>query len=621
MMRLLPVLLVLLGIGSALAQPTTTTAPTSLLNTQCSSSQFLRGTGTSNPPACQAITLGLLPSIAANTVLGATAIGAPTALALPSCSGAANAITWTSASGWGCNTISVGSAAGTVNLLTFAGIVTGAGQTLGTRQSNCTNINAAISFAQSNNLELDAPTGIYEISCAGGIVVPAVSITGVGFKWRGTRTGTLFVQYYATSPGAPILTIGDPTGATLSYGIDFDGASLSYGVSQTGLTSSVGLILGAMSQSRISGISAGVCCTVTNPAYDGMQITDNSNLNFIGNSISDIVVSGAQRHLLNANNSLGAGNVFSNIVLRDGTSGSLGVISGQCLVIGVAALGNTYNTEPKFTGLTCEYISTNLLMQIVNANGMKIDDLHLEGIKSTGANPSLIDTEGVNLKIGSLQILNWTLQTANITGSAKIITDGSFLNRSSNLAIQSLNLLNTIMGSINTPFTVLVPTTASGDNGVFNINQMTFIDTDTPPSLYAGNMSIDPHMPTSSSAFLTPGRAGDYNWGLFGSRIDKEVIPVSATYTHYGQQTGASLEIPAAITSFTITLQAVQGATGTAPVQVGTVTCALRATGSVSGTLTVQDDASTSLTAPNSTGAKNCYIFNGTHYVNLTPVT
>ena len=55
-----------------------------------------------------------LATQAANTVLGALTATTPSPLAVPSCSGAANALTWTSGTGFGCNTISSGGS-GTVN--------------------------------------------------------------------------------------------------------------------------------------------------------------------------------------------------------------------------------------------------------------------------------------------------------------------------------------------------------------------------------------------------------------------------------------------------------------------------------------------------------------------------
>ena len=66
-----------------------------------------------------------LASQTANTVLGALTATTPSGLAVPSCSGATNALIWTSGTGFGCNTISGG---GTPSFpVTVAGTVTSGG--------------------------------------------------------------------------------------------------------------------------------------------------------------------------------------------------------------------------------------------------------------------------------------------------------------------------------------------------------------------------------------------------------------------------------------------------------------------------------------------------------------
>lgn len=52
------------------------------------------------------VPLTALPAQTANTVLGATSATTPSGISIPSCSGASNALTWTSGTGFGCNTIS-----------------------------------------------------------------------------------------------------------------------------------------------------------------------------------------------------------------------------------------------------------------------------------------------------------------------------------------------------------------------------------------------------------------------------------------------------------------------------------------------------------------------------------
>lgn len=614
MIRLL-VLLLGLSIGVAhAATPATTMAPSTLTTTQCTSSQFVLGNGAGNPSTCSALAYGLMPSVSANSVLGALTATTPSALAIPSCSGANQALNWTSGTGFGCVTIAGGGGGnptGTVNLATFAGVTVGTGQTLLVRQNNCTNINAAISFAETNGLELDVPAGTYEINCVGGIVIPATGITSKGFKWRGSRLGSLIVQYYATSPGGPALTIGDITGGTISYGLDFDGASVSYGASQTGFTSAETVQIGAMANGRITGMFIGSCCSNPNPGYDGVLFANGGTLLFANNSVADLYVSGAQRTLFNATNALGQSDVFSNITLRNGST-TPSALTGYCLT-----LGTTTTTEPKFTGLDCLEISGNVIVDIQNAIGAKIDNLHLQGIQSTGANPVLVQTSGADVKIGSMQVQDWVVKAANLSGTPKVFRDASAT--ASNLVVSSLNFLNTVSSNVNTPFTVMAPDAPANDNGAYSINEIRFQD--TVGTTYAGNVNLDSHMPTTSSTFCTPERVGQYTWGPMGSAVDKAVIPITATYTHYGQLTGSTIEVPASITSFTLTLAATQGATGTAPVGLGTTVHVRRQSGSAAGTLTIVDDAATTLATSTTAAVDYWFIFNGTHFVSYTPVT
>lgn len=65
------------------------------------------------------VTNAHLASQTANTVLGALTATTPSGLAVPSCSGATNALIWTSGTGFGCNTITPGT--GTVTSVGFTG--------------------------------------------------------------------------------------------------------------------------------------------------------------------------------------------------------------------------------------------------------------------------------------------------------------------------------------------------------------------------------------------------------------------------------------------------------------------------------------------------------------------
>lgn len=101
MKRLLAGALALLSFAALAA----TTTPVQLLSpTGSAAGQAILSTGPTSAPAWGGVTVGGIAAIAANTVL-ANATGssaAPTAFAMPSCSGANNALRWTSGTGFAC---------------------------------------------------------------------------------------------------------------------------------------------------------------------------------------------------------------------------------------------------------------------------------------------------------------------------------------------------------------------------------------------------------------------------------------------------------------------------------------------------------------------------------------
>lgn len=96
--------------------------------------------------------LGQLPNAGANTILGATAAGAPSYLAVPSCSGASNALTWTSGVGFGCNTIS-GGALSPITADNVLGNPTAASATpVGMQLPNCAGGATALNYSTATHL-------------------------------------------------------------------------------------------------------------------------------------------------------------------------------------------------------------------------------------------------------------------------------------------------------------------------------------------------------------------------------------------------------------------------------------------------------------------------------------
>lgn len=133
-----------------------------------------------------------LASQSANTVLGSLTATISSGLPVPSCSGAANALTWTSGTGFGCNTISSGAATALVDTNALNEITT-------------TATGSAVNFFNVTN----AATGNPPIFASTG------SDTNVGFNFNNKGTGAVAFGWngsnYLTMSSAGALTIANST--------------------------------------------------------------------------------------------------------------------------------------------------------------------------------------------------------------------------------------------------------------------------------------------------------------------------------------------------------------------------------------------------------------------------
>jgi hypothetical protein len=474
------------------------------------------------------------------------------------------------------------------------------------RVENGAVLNSLFSLAASQQKFIELEPNTYEINNSTGLVVPP----GSDFVLRGGRGGTIIKQFYNSGAGAPVLQIGDPTGTVLSTAQDIEGLWLQYGSSQTGLTNAAALSVNNIAFSRIG--CMGIGGVGLNPAYN--------NINFNGGpvfscSIFDINCNQALQNQLLVSVD-GTGNVFNNIYLNNGGTGTFNPLDGNY----VAFEGGVTN-EMTFIQLNCEWGSINRLMDLQNMVGLHFIDLHIEGIKFTGSSPVVFNTANSAITWDTCDFVDCLVQTGNMSGSLCIMLD--YNGSSSALQMNNLTWINNFSGQINAPILVFSPSggTLGNDTSVVSINKGSFRDASN-TNIFLENVQFDVHMPVTSSRFYAPLRFDRYDWGPWGSVLNKNVIyPISSTYTHYGQHQNSTLLVPPSITSFTITLSNLMGATGTQNVPTGTVTHIRRESGSASGTLTVKDDAGSTLTTNTTSGQDFFYQFNGTHYVIFTQVT
>jgi hypothetical protein len=258
------------------------------------------------------------------------------------------------------------------------------------------------------------------------------------------------------------------------------------------------------------------------------------------------------------------------------------------------------------------------VLDVEGAIGITFEGLHMEGLKLTGFNPTFVSCANSKIAITSFEIDNCVIQSGNITGVAKVFRD--YAPQGSNITVENLNFVNFASGNVTASIVVMSPDAPATDFGAYSIRGMSWTD-QSGTNIWAGNVSLDSHQPTSSSQFLTPEHVGNYQYGVSGSLTDAAVIFVSSTYNHYGQLRAATLFVPASITSFVLTLMATMGATGTQPPPTGAICTVIRESGTASGTLTVKDDAGTTLTTNTTSATSYTYMFNGTHFIAITPVT
>lgn len=176
-----------------------------------------------------------LPGLLANQLLGSLTATTPSGLSVPPCSGASSALTWTSGTGFGCNTISAGSSA-------FSALTGG------------TNTSAAMVVGAGASLSFTS-TGIVNANQLGGVGLLGGTLTNGGFCTYAS-TGTLLNCNTGSTGSGPVVLGTGPTIAGGALSGTFTGTpTFSGNLTFSGVPNFTGTLTGT--QTQCLGLSSG----------------------------------------------------------------------------------------------------------------------------------------------------------------------------------------------------------------------------------------------------------------------------------------------------------------------------------------------------------------------------
>lgn len=486
------------------------------------------------------------------------------------------------------------------------------------RITNVTALQAAYSYGVNNRLYMEQTPGIIEIN--GAVNIPS----GEGIIFRGSMGTPVIggigsygsiIHQFATN--IPVLTMFDQSGVLVAGRADISGLELDYGVSQTGNTSAITLQLGAQGGCVIKNIRI----NRNNSGYDAISMTSGY---MFDNEYHNFEITGFQNNGIFFNPSIGSsGNLWSNLYITSGGQGAAAAVTGNALNF----VGQTENQH--FVELDIEWITGNAapIMNIQGQKGFIVDGAHFEGIMLTGASPYAIDTEGTVANFYSISVTDF--DTSTTTGSPCFFRDwqgGGSSTHVDGLAFSSNGDPNT--AQLTNPAAMIGFFSAAPLNNDFsnftidNFRCKNFGGVTLATQFQTG-LYFDGHMPQPTFHF--PTAFTRYEYGTHGSKVTRAVLLISSTYTHYGQFEDAVIDVPLSVTSFTLTLAATMGVTGTQKPKTGnTVRIRRQGSGATTGTVTITNGGAGggNLTSINGTAPLDTFAqFDGTNWVVFTPVS
>lgn len=501
---------------------------------------------------------------------------------------------------------------------------TGLGTTIQT--ANGIALQAAITQAASNGWIIEANSNTYEFYRSGGLIIPANLTTG--FTWRGTRFSNIR-NFYANSP---TLVIGDATTPTnVCNNYDIDGFLITSGCTTNTISSTNAnlLVIGAAAFSRFHNFQVSADYGSSSPSTPPYRCVLQSggasgSGDFFSNSCEDWLIGGALQTLLE-HQGTSTGNVWKNIYIHQGTP-----TSGPLNVTGPAVqFGNSISfpagENDVFEQMNIEWVSTTNgnILNISNHRNLSLISTHLEGCALTQFAGGFISSSSSQINVDNLTVEVPAVLTGSGAGSfcAIFAAYGGCNYNVNNMRIEwsQYSFYGSTTVFVNETLPLFLVVGGEGDlNSSFTLNGLEVND-------YSGGINttflqIDANMPRANFNMPT-GALQSYRSGITKSVTVGAQFSASATYTHYGESEDAIIYVPAAITSFTLTLHTKQGPSTPAsgfPTRTGNTLAVRRQSGSASGTLTVSDSTAGSITTNTTSATWLYFLFNGTAWVAAT---
>ena len=491
----------------------------------------------------------------------------------------------------------------------WAGVTRGAGNTQSVQAATAAGIQAAWNYAAANNFSVKTIPGTYEIYSSTGLTTPFGGAVGsLGWVHDGSQ-GVNFVQFYVN---APILTIGDPTGANFGNGTHFQGCRLNYGVSQTGQANAVALFIGAATGIVVANIS--VCDFYgTNPPWIALRINGGSGANnfYFQNALRDIGLGGAQQSLFSLETQ-GTGNEWDNIYTHDGSNNSSRITcAGPAWSIQPTSAQASDND---FSRCNIEHVNSNAIVQCQGVIGGQWNAPHIEDVQITGNNAGVITLIGGDLGMTELYVLD--LAVASGASNPQIIQCAGY---GETVHVDGMNIKWS--GYSNGIVAVLTSIAGPADNYGTDSNPRVTIDrlrVEDDAGNNITNLRLDPILGNTglgSGCFI-----GRYKWDNFLPTTDGFQMVVGTSCTIYGLHANVWLNIPYNLAAnITIGLSNKVKASGRGsgePTPINQRIAARREDGgTITNTATITDLAGSTTLATLSAAGDFAGMFNGTNWI------